>query len=59
MPGNVGVAGGIFAILLALTAKEIFWSQSTTDAVDVDRDVRAPKMSQYATPTIKFLFCYS
>jgi len=59
MPGGAGVTGGIFAILLALTAKELFWSPSTTDAVDVDRDVRAPKMSQYATPTIKFLFCYS
>jgi len=61
MPGGAGagVTGGIFAILLALTAKELFWSPTTTDAVDMNRDVRAPKMSQYATPTIKFLFCYS
>jgi len=59
MPGGAGVTGGVFAVLLALTAKELFWTQSSTDAVDLDRDVRAPKMSQFATPTVKFLFCYS
>jgi len=59
MPGGLGVTGGIFAILLALTAKELFWTETGTDAVDMDREIRAPKMSQYATPTIKFLFCYS
>jgi len=59
IPGNFGVTGGIFAILLALTAKEVFWTQSGTNAVDVDREIRAPKLSQYATPTIKFMFCYS
>ena len=26
MPGGAGFTGGIFAILLALTAKELFWS---------------------------------
>jgi len=59
MPGGLGLTGGIFAVLLALTAKELFWTQTSTDAVDVEREIRAPKMSQYATPTIKFLFCYS
>jgi len=76
MPGGLGVTGGIFALLLALTAKELFWTeaclttqtdillmkrllQTGTNAVDMDREIRAPKMSQYATPTIKFLFCYS
>lgn len=59
MPGGIGVTGAMMAILLALTAKELFWTKSTTDAVDVDREIRAPKMSQYAVPTIKFLFCSS
>jgi len=56
IPGGLGAAGGLATLLMLMTAKEIFW---TSDAVQADRQIPVPKMSQFATPTIKFLFCYS
>ena len=37
MPGGLGLTGGIVAVLLALTAKELFWTQVSGYNIQQDR----------------------
>ncbi|BFZ06584.1 hypothetical protein BsWGS_09623 [Bradybaena similaris] len=39
-----------------LTYRDVISSQ---EPVTVQKDVKAPKLSSFAGPTLKFLFCYS
>jgi hypothetical protein len=46
----------ICVVLLFITYRDFSSSQ---ESPAVQKDVKAPKLSAFAGPTLKFLFCYS
>ena len=43
----------VFAALIFLTWKDLLYTEQVQD---VQKDIKAPKLSKFAGPTIKFLF---
>lgn len=55
---HLSIVAGLF-VMIFLSWRDLSGTETSQNLPNIQKEIKTPRMAQLATPTIKFLFCYS